>query len=514
MSGRPQAPANVALRTTAASGPATARRYSAVEVTRAIFVVLLLLAAGAALYAGFVREILDRGQHIVDISIRSKEARGPMQLAGSGILCLAASGLVSFTPALRGRRLAPLLGLGLAVVPAALVGATAFSLGRTSFALALVVAAPSVATMVVACLVPPRPRPGLGRFLLRSWMATGFLIGITGLALFGLELAEKARPRVPWASVLAAMALGALVQLAARYVAMHGSEPDAIAKDHQQKREVHETDVIRQVAARLHPFVEEGRDGAEYALLAKELGGAARQPVPAAPDLPAGEPSLPRVQAGLVACLRAAAVAAPLVLLVPVLGWPAAIVTFGIALPFTRMALDPRKEPSPRLWWLAGAVAMAAGGAWAGSHLRAPGFDRLTWPLAGTLAVPYAILFLGTLRPRPAPGHLAFLRLEHARKLGQAWRKHVTRGLGVAAGALALPMVLWAASLIIGIHIRPVAWPVLFAIATAGALWALAGLLSGPAAARHRSGLASQHAARVQARAAAHRAFLDRLEMA
>jgi hypothetical protein len=512
VSGRPQPAAHVGLRTTEPSAAAT-RRFSAAEVTRAVFVILLLLAAGAALYAGFVKDVMDRGSDIVDISIKSKAARGPLQLAGSGILCMAASGLVSFTPSLRGRRLSPVLGIGLALVPAAIVGGTAFSLGRTSFALALIVAAPPVLTMSVACLVPPRPRPGLGRFLLRSWMATGFLVSITALALFGLETAEKVRPRVPWASVLAALALGAFIQLAARYVAMHGSEPDAIAKDHQQKREVHETDVIRQVAARLHPFVEEGRDGTEYSLLAKDLGGAARQPVPALPQLAPGLPSLPIVHAGAVAVLRSASLGAPLVALVPIFGWPAAVVAFGLALPFARMGLNPRQEPSPRLWWLAGAVAMAGGGAWAGTQLRAPGFERLTLPLAGALALPYLVLFLVTLRPRSPPGHLAFLRLEHARQLGQSWRKHVTRGLAVAAGALALPPALWVASLLIGIGIRPVAWPVLFAIAIGGALWALAGILSGPAAARHRATLDSQHAARVATRAAAHRAFLDRLEM-
>ncbi|MEK6975774.1 MAG: hypothetical protein AABY18_05480 [Candidatus Thermoplasmatota archaeon] len=483
------------------------------DALRATVIVLVLLAAGAALYAGFVKDVLDRGKDIVDISLKSKAARGPLQLAGAGILCMAASGLVSFARPLRGRRLSPLLGLGLALVPAALVGVTAFSLGRTSFMLALIVAAPSVLTLAIACLTPPRPRPGLGRFLLRSWMATGFLIGLTALALFGLELAEKARPRVPWASVFAALALGTLVQLAARFVAMHGSELDPVAKDHKQVRTVHETEAIRDVAARLHPFIEEGRDGDDYVRLAEDLGKVTRQPVPAVPDLASGPPTLPVAQAGAVAVLRATAASAPLVVVVPVLGWPAAVVAFGLALPFARMSLNPRKEPSPRLWWLAGAAVMAGGGAWAGSFLRAPGFERLTLPFGAALALPYLILFLLTLRKRTVPGHLAFLRLEHAKALGERWRRNVGRGLGVAAGSLGLPPALWLVSRMVGIRIHAVAWPVLIAIAAGGLLWALAGLLSGPAAARHRSRLGAQQAARVQARAAAHRTFLDRLEM-
>lgn len=494
----------------AAHGPA---KPDVLATVRVATVVLLLLAAGGALYAGFVKDVFDRGNKIVDVSIKSKEARAPLQLGVSALACFAASGLTSFARPLRGRRLSPLLGIGLPLVPAGLVGLTAFSLGRTSFLLALVVLAPSMLTMLVACAVPPKPRPGLGRFFLRSWMATGFLVGLLLLALAGLEIAEKARPRVPWASVFAALAIGTLVQLAARYVGMHGNRPAAVAVDHVQVREVHDNDAIRAVAASLHPFIEEGRDSAAYALLAKDLGTVGRQAPASPPELPSGPPALPVAQAGTVAVLRAAAFAVPLFVIVPILGGPASVTGFGLALPFARKSLNPRQDPTPRSWWLAGALLMGLGGAWAGSQLQAPGFERLTWPFAGTLATPYAILFLTTLHRRVLPGHIAFLRLEHARALGKAWTKQVARGLVLAAASLGLPAVVWAASAATGLRIHAIAWPVLVGIAAAGALWALGALLCGPAAAGHRARLASEHAARVQARATAHRTFLDRLEM-
>lgn len=484
-----------------------------VATARLVVIVLALLALGAVLYGGFVKHVLDRGEGIVDLAIQSKAARGPVQLAASGILCFAASGLVSFAPALRGRRLSPLLGVGLALVAPALVGFSAFSLGRTSFLLALALAAPSGATLLLACAVPPSPRPGLGRFLLRSWMATGFLGGLVLAALFGLELAETARPRVPWASVLAALAIGTFVQLAARYVAQHGGAPRGIARDHQQVRHVHETADIRAVADRLHPFVEEGRGSEEYARLAQDLGTVARQGPPGTLVEAPSPPTLPPALAAVVAGVRAAAFAVPVWVLVPILGLPAAVAAFGLVLPFARMAIDPRKEPSPRWWWLASAAVMGAGGAWLGHHLRAPGFDRLTLPFGGAFAVPYLAVFLWTLRQRPLPGHLAFLRLERAQRLAATWRRQAGRGVGLAVASLALPPTLWVASRLAGVRIPPVAWPVLLAFTASGVLWAIAAALAGPAAARHRARLAAQHAARVQARAAAHRAFLDRLEM-
>ena len=68
----------------------------ALAATRAILAVLVLLAAGGFLYSGFVKHVLDRGDQIVDVSAKSKEARQPLQLGVSGLLCFAASGLVSF----------------------------------------------------------------------------------------------------------------------------------------------------------------------------------------------------------------------------------------------------------------------------------------------------------------------------------------------------------------------------------------------------------------------------------
>lgn len=482
---------------------------------RAIAATALLLAAGGFLYAGFVKDVFARGDKIVDVSLKSKEARPMLQLGGSALLCFAASGLVSFVPALRGRRLSPLLGLGLALVPGALVGLTAFSLGRTALRLALVVAAPSLLTMAVACAVPPRPRPGLGRFLARSWMATGFLVGLVLLALAGLDLAETARPRVPWASVMAALAIGTVLQMAARYVALHGARPTAFAVDHQQKREAHETDAVRAVADRLHPYVEEGRGQEAYAALAHDLGAVGRLQPPPPPELPAGPPVLPGPHAAVAAALRAAAFAVPVAVLVPLVGWPTAAATFGLLLPLARKSLNPAKDPTPRAWWLAGAAAAAAGGAWLGSRFSAYawGLARLTWPAAAVLGAPYAVVFLGTLAQRPLPGHIGHLRLEQARRLGARWLRSAGRGLAVAAVSLGSPAILWAVALSTGLRVPAVPWRLLVAVAAAGVLWALAAVVCGPAASRHRAQLDAQHQAQVQARASAHRMFLDRLEM-
>lgn len=481
--------------------------------SRTIALSLVLLVAGVALYAGFVKHVLDRGNTIVDESIQSKSARGPLQLAGTGILCAAASGLVSFGPAIRGRRFAPLLGIGLAAVPAGLVGATAFSIGRTSFTLAGAVAAPSVVTLLIACAIPPRERPGLARFIGRSWMATGFLLGLVLLALFGLELAETVRPRVPWASVFAALALGTLMQMAARFVAMHGPHLEAQARDHQQVRDGQDTAAIRAVAQRLHPYIEEGRGAEAYAALARDMGAAVGQDGTDLPAVAPTRPALPTLAAGGAALLRAAAVALPAIFLVPRLGGPAAVLLFGLTLPWTRRSLAPRGDRLPRSWWLAGALLMAAAGAWAGSQLLIPGVGRLTMFLAAVLALPYLILFAAHLRRHVVPDHMAFLRLEHAQLLARTWARSVRRGLAVAAGAVLLPPMLWLASRMSGLAIESLPWPVLLTVAAAGILWSLAALLAGPAAQRHRLHLAAQHAGQVQARATAHRLFLDRLEM-
>lgn len=489
----------------------TAASWAAVGRTVALSVILL--GAGIALYAGLVKHVLDRGDDIVNESIKSKEARAPLQLAGTGLLCAAASGLLSFSPPVRGRRLAPLLGIGLAALPAGIVGATAFSLGRTSFALAGAVAAPSLVTLLIACAVPPRPRPGLWRFIARSWMATGFLFGLVLLAIFGLELAETARPRVPWASVFAALALGTLVQLAARYVGMHGAHLQAVAQDHRQERGAHETDAIRAVAARLHPFIEEGRAPEAYDALARDLGAAAGQASVPTPLLPPGRAALPTLAAGGAAVLRAAAWALPVLPLVPRLGAPVALAVFALVLPWTRRTLAPPGDRLPRTWWLAGALGMGASGAWVGWHLTAPGFARLTWPFAAALALPYLVLLGASLRVVPAPSDIAHRRLAHANRLAQAWRRSALRGLAVAVAAVLLPALTWLASRMTGIAITAPPWSVLVALAAAGVLWALAAFVAGPVARRHRQQLSSLHQAQVQARAAAHRMFLDRLEM-
>jgi hypothetical protein len=179
------------------------------------------------------------------------------------------------------------------------------------------------------------------------------------------------------------------------------------------------------------------------------------------------------------------------------------------------MALAPLKDRTPRGWWLAGSAVMAAGGAWAGTFLAAPGLGlaRLTIPLAGVVALPYLLVFLLTLRARPLPPHIAFLRLEHARGLARSWARQMAGGLAVAGAAVGLPAVLWAASRMSGLRIPAVPWSLLLAFAAAGLLWALAAVLCGPALLGHRARLGAEHDARVAARAAAHRSFLSRLEM-
>lgn len=482
-------------------------------VGRTVALSVVLLATSAVLYADLVQHVLDRGDDIVQESVRSASARQPLQLAGTGLLCAAASGLLSFHPAVRGRRFAPLLGIGLAALPAGLVGATAFSVGRTAFVLAGAVAAPSLVTLLLACAVRPRPHPGLLRFIARSWMATGFLLGLVLLAMFGLELAEIARPRVPWASVFAALAIGTLLQLAARYVGMHGARLSALAQNHQQERGAHETDAIRAVANRLHPFIEEGRDPDGYAALARELGAAAGQPAVASTEVPAGSTALPTPAAGGAALLRALAVAIPLLPLVPRLGGPVALLAFALLLPWMRRTLAPAGDRLPRTWWLVGALGMAGAGAWAGTQLTAPGLARLTAPLAVACALPYLALFAASYRRTATPSSIAHARLTHATRMAQTWRRSAGRGLAVAGLALLLPLGTWLASRMTGIPIEAPSWFLLVGLAASGLLWAAAAALAGPAAKGHRQQLAALQAAQRRARSEAHRLFLDRLEM-
>lgn len=469
-----------------------------------------LLVAGAGLYAVFVDHVLDRGAAIVKESVKSKAAREPLIMACAGIALLAVSGIVALASPLHRRRLGPLAGLGLPLSAGAIAGLGAFSLGRSALLLACVVAAPSLVTCIMACLTPPRPHPGLGRFLLRSWMATGFLTGLGLAAVGGLTLAEKALPRVPWSSLLAALAAVTLLQLAARYVGQHGGIPTAFATDHQQERTVQDTPAIRRVGERLHPFIEEGRGADSYAQLAAQLATATQQPAAAAPAPPPGTPALPATAAWSAAVLRAGAFAAPAAILLSGLAAPVAMVAMGLLLPFTRAALAPRGEPVPRIAWGLGTLLMAGGG-WLAGQTVGPG--TLLAPLGTLLGAPYAIALLASMRRRRLPGHLAHLRLQHARALHERWGRNAAGGVALAVSALLLPAGMWSVSAVLGIGLPGVSWRPLWAVAAGGLLWATAAALSGPAASRHRAGLDAQYARIVQERVLAHRTFLERLEM-
>ena len=486
----------------AGAGPAA----SAVALALAVG----LLVTGGGLYAVFVEHVLDRGEGIVKESVKSQTARQPLLMGCAGIAALAVSGIVAVASPLGRRRLGPLAALGLPLSAGAVTGLGAFSLGRSALMLALVVAAPSLLTCAIACLTPPRPRPGIGRFLLRSWMATGFLVGLGLAAVGGLTLAEKALPRVPWSSLLAALAAMTLLQLAARYVGQHGAVPTGLATDHQQERTVQDTPAIRRVGERLHPFIEEGRGAQDYAQLTAQLATATQQPAGAVPAPPPGAPALPAAVAWGCALLRVGAFVAPAAILLPGLAAPVALVGVGLLLPFTRAAMAPRGEPLPRAAWALGALLMAGGGWFAG---QAVGPGTLLGPLGTVLGAPFAVLLLASLRRRRLPGHLAHLRLRHAQALHQRWGRNAAGGAALAVSALLLPAGMWGVSALLGIGLPGVSWRPLGAVAGGGALGAAAAALAGPAAARHRAGLDAQHARLVQERGLAHRTFLERLEL-
>ena len=474
-----------------------------------LLVMAILLAAGLGCYGVFVQHILDRGDTIVDEPVESPEASGPLMAAGAGILLLIASGIAGLSPVVRGHRLAPLAGFGLPLAVAGLVGGSAFGIGKSAFTLILILLVPSLLTAGIACLVPPGP-PSLTRFLLRSWMATGFLLGLALMAFGGLSLLEDVLPHLPFASVVAALAIGTLIQLAARYVARHGRDVEGLALKHQQVRHVHETVGIRAVADRLHPFIEEGRDGPDYELLTQQLGKAGGQPAIAAPVPAPGRPTLPHRLSISVAILRSVAIGLPLLVLRGELGVGAALVVAGLALPFARAILSPPEEPSRRLAWLGGSLLMAAGGVFL---LFAFGLPTANAVLGAALGLPYLIILITTLRHRPVPAHLAFLRVAHARKLASRHRREAARGLVLAGGMVIATPTLWVLSFLIGIAL-PTLPPLALALgALSGLLWAGAAWLIGPGAELHRRGLAVEQASQAQARRTAHSLFLERLEM-
>lgn len=476
----------------------------------ALAVAAALLVAGGVAYSVFVEHVLDRGEGIVKESVKTKSARQPLTMAGVGVALLAASGCVGLAPPLRRRQLGPLAALGLPLAGAAVIGVGAFALGRAALLLAAATAAPALATCLVACLTPPRPQLGLVRFLLRSWMATGLLVGLGLLAYGGLSLAQNAMPRVPWSSLLAAVAVATVVQVAARYVGQHGATPSLERLDHQQVRVAQDTPAIRLVADRLHPFVEEGRAPDAYATLGAHLAAATGQPADAAPLPTPGAPAVPAAMAWLACVARAAAVAAPAALLFPGFWLAVALGVTGAVLPFTRAALAPRKEPASRVAWALATALLAAAGILAGRAF-APG-TLLAWSGAA-LALPGLAVTLVTLRRRRAVPDLAHRRERHAQSLQDRWLRNALLGGGLAVGAVLVPAAASGVALLLGLVQPPVAWPPLLALALGGTLWAASAALAGPAVQRHRRRLAQQQAEATAQRRQAHRTFLERLEM-
>lgn len=496
--------------TTMAAVPRTATAPGARRAVLAAALALGLLGAGLALYWGFADHVLDRGKSIVNESFKSRGARQYLLMAGAGLLCLLASALVATAPSLRSKRFAPLVGLGAPLCGAALVGVSAFSLGPAALVLAGALAAPSVVTAALACLAKPTEEMGLGRFLVRSWRSTGFLLGLGVLAVAGVNIAERAVPRVPWGSVLAALAIGAVLQMGAMYVTTHGAAPRAMARDHEQVRHVHDTAAMRAVAERLHPYVDEGRAAAAYDTLADDLARAAGGTATPAPAVPAGPPAVPPGLAGTAATLRAAALALPLLVVVPQVGPAVALTAFGLLLPFVRRLYAPREEPLAAAWWAAGGLLAATGGV----LLVALLLPRVVTPVVGAaLAGPYLVATaVAALRRRPAPGHLAHARLRHAQALAAAWWRDALRGGTVAVGAALAAPTVWAASLLVGVPLPSIPWPILAVAAAGGVFWAFAAWLAGPAARPHRTALGAEHERQVRARQASHSQFLDRLE--
>ncbi|MEK6984788.1 MAG: hypothetical protein AABX89_00170 [Candidatus Thermoplasmatota archaeon] len=463
--------------------------------------------AGLALYGLFVAHVLSLGAAIVEQPIESAEASGPVAAGAAGTILLLLSGCAALHPALRDQRLAPLAGLGWPLALGAIAGAAVFKVGAAAFFLSAALALPGFVTAALATTVPPAPRPGLARFLARSWMTTGTVAGFALAAAVGLQPLEQALPHIPWASVVFGLILLTLLQSAARYVARHGGEPSGLARDHQQVRHPHETDAIRAVAEPLHAYIEEGRAPDDYVRLAERLDGGRGHAIPTPPPSDSGRPALPVSLAALVATLQAAALAVP-ALLLPTLGPGLGLLLFGLALPFARSNLAPRQEPASRAAWFASAVTMALGGALLVIALAPHGST-----MGLLLGAPSLFLTLAMLRRRRRPDNLAALRRAHAELLAQRSRRQVRAGLVVAASAAAAPVAQLLARLLLGLESPAIPVEGLAVVALSGLLFSLAALASGPAARRHRAAAQAAQEEQVAQRRNAHLTFLENLEL-
>jgi hypothetical protein len=469
----------------------------------------VLAVAGLASYAVFVQHVLARGDAIVDEPIQAPEAATPLASAAAGIVLLAASGIVGLGSAtLRSLRLRPLAGLGLPWAGCALLAILAFVAGSTVLTVCGTIALLFLGTAALACLAPP----GLGGpagFLFASWIGVGTLVGLGLVAAVGLAVLDEARPTVPWSFLLAAAALGALVGMVARH-AHRGTELLAYAP-HEQARRPHTTEAIQLAAARLHGYVEEGRDGAGYTELAASLATASASA--ALPEVQAPPPppsTLPGWRATLVALLRGLAFAAPVALLVQgVLGLGAALAVLGALLPFLRDALSPRKEPTGPVRWLLGGLLLGAGGWLATQELLAD--DPLLAHAGAAAALPWLALGAFAFRRRRPEG-LAHLRVAHAERLAAKARRQAVTSAGLLVASLGLPSLLWLVAQLVGLEVPAIPLPVLAAGALSGLLALLAALLVGGTKG-HRDALRAALDEQAAGRRAAHSRFLDQLEL-
>ncbi|HUR60790.1 MAG TPA: hypothetical protein VM286_00290 [Candidatus Thermoplasmatota archaeon] len=471
----------------------------------ALVLMAVMMAVAVGCYGQFVAHVLARGASVIHEKWSSQPARLPLLFAGGGLAASAASGIVGLLAG-RGRRWAPLAGLGIPFASAGAIGLLAFEAGPGVFGAAAWVAGCFVAAAAAAVAFGDACGAAW-RAGLAAWMTVGTLLSLALMAFGALGVLETKLVRIPWSAILAAIALAALMRGMSRHVAATGQDPTGTARPHQQVRNGLDTEPIREVAGRLHPFIEEGRGGEEYDRLMADL--AARVGAEAPGRFPALEgPRLPAAPAALAALLRAAAFAAPLAFLVPGL-WAVAVplLLAGLLLPASAAALVARREPLRAPWWLGAAALAGAGGALA-AFLAVGG----RWAAAGAaVGIPYALLALRA-RGRTRPEDIAFLRATQARALLDRRAVQTAQGVLVAASFAVLPPVLLGLPYLIGVDLPMVPLPIVAGGVLGGLCWALGAVVAGRTVKRSINALDAAHATMEKGRRAAHSRFLEQLE--
>lgn len=466
----------------------------------------VLMAVAVGCYGQFVTHVQARGANVIHEKWSSSTARMPLVLAGAGIAAAAGSGITGLL-ASRGKRWAPLMGLGVPLATCGAIGLLAFEAGPATFNVALSVAGCFLVTAAAATAFGD-PAGAAWRAVLASWMTLGTLLSL-GLMSFGaLGVLETKLVRIPWSAVMAAIALAALMRGLARHVRLNGQDPSGSVLPHQQVRTGLDTAPIREVAQRLHPYIEEGRSGAAYDGLAADLADRLGVEAPER-ETPLPGPTLPALPAALAALLRAAAFAAPLAFLLPG-QWAAAIplLLTGLLLPASSAALVAKREPLRAPWWLASALLVGCGGAWA---LLLFTHQPRQAAAGAALALPYLLMALRARRLAP-PEEVAFLRATHARALLQRRAVQTAQGVLVAAGFAALPPTLFGLPFLIGVELPQVPLPIVAAGVLGGLCWAMGAVVAGRTVKRAANTLDAAHAALEQGRRTAHARFLERLE--